>query len=87
MFNEPIISDQLIHTGLSDKLVGNELNVLIHVVGYIFGLACLAYALAAPLITCLSNHFNKETLSLLSFLLSGIQLFVQGPSKLFGFKE
>jgi len=46
------------------------------IIGYIFGLACLAYALAAPLIACLSSHFRKEVLGLLSFTLSGIQLFV-----------
>lgn len=65
MFNEPIISEQLVKTGLSDQLVG-----------YVFGLACIAYALAAPLIACLASRFNKESLSFFAFLLSGIQLFI-----------
>jgi hypothetical protein len=70
MFNEPIISDQLIKLGLSEHLIGK--SNFINNIGYVFGLACLAYVVAAPLIAWLSVRFRKETLGVFSFTMSGV---------------
>ncbi len=65
LFNEPIISDHLIEVGLSQDYIG-----------FIFAASCLAYAIAAPLVGYLTNHFTKEGLSLFAYILSALALLV-----------
>jgi MFS family permease len=74
LFPEPIISDQLILIGISEN-----------VIGYIFALACLAYAAAAPLVGRLVQKYKKENLTFFAFALSTIAIYLEGPSQIFGF--
>ena len=70
LYTEPIISDHLIEIGVSE-----------HYIGYIFASACLAYAIAAPIVGYLTTKFSKESLTLFAFGLSSFALLIQGPSK------
>ena len=75
LFSEPIISDHLIAIGVSEHYIGNFLSPLI-TLGYIFSAACLSYALAAPLVGFLVEHFSKEALTLFAFGLSSFALLI-----------
>lgn len=70
MYTEPVISDVLVKIGVSEDYIG-----------YIFAASCLSYAVAAPIVGYLINHFQKESLTLFAFLLSSLAIFIQGPSK------
>jgi hypothetical protein len=76
LYTEPIISDHLIEIGVSDDYIG-----------YIFASACFAYAVAAPVVGCLTSKFSKESLTLFAFTLSSLALLIQGPSRLFGLDQ
>lgn len=86
LFTEPIISDHLIEIGVSEHYIG--MPIITSIIGYIFALACLSYALAAPIVGHLTSEskFSKQALTLFAFILSSIALLIQGPSKLLGFE-
>ena len=55
MYTEPVISDVLVKIGVSENYIGN-IDPLIFL-GYIFAGSCLSYAIAAPIVGYLINHF------------------------------
>jgi MFS family permease len=65
LFNEPIISDHLIEMGLSPDYIG-----------FTFAASCLCYAIAAPLVGNLTNHFSKESLTLFAYVFSSLALLI-----------
>jgi hypothetical protein len=65
LFNEPIISDHLIHLGLSPDYIG-----------FTFAASCLCYAIAAPIVGMLTKYFSKESLTLFAYVFSSIALLV-----------
>jgi MFS family permease len=64
-----------------------ELGLSPDYIGFIFAGACLFYAVSAPLVGYLTNHFSKESLTLFAYILSGLALIIQGPSKFLGLDE
>lgn len=64
LYNEPLISDQLLHVGVSE-----------HLIGLIFAGACLSYAVTAPLVGYIKTK-NNEIVSLLTFMMIAFSIFL-----------
>ena len=82
LFFDGILSNHLIEIGVPSNLVGKSFLHNNFLVGYLFGLVALVYALSSPLIGFLARKFPTRYITQSSFLIAFIALLFLGPSKL-----
>jgi hypothetical protein len=57
------------------------------IVGYIFALGALMYALSSPLVSIVFKGLPRRYITQLAFIVSSVALFLFGPSHLLGFEK